>query len=380
VSVSSEQRRLMTKFEDSERRLRAERAGKQRESSASTELSRFVDALEKRGEGSRETRARPSAEIRRAGSNPAERASSRARWRNIGDEALIDAAPAQARRPGGAVETSQSAQESGFRDEIGGPEPDEQTLTFRTIDVAEGTAAQRRLLYFTALIIVIGVAALTAGMVSWRKLSNPSESALIGREALVAKQQPNEMTDANRPAPDVSNVDAQPADIAPDDQGSAPPTQQPGDAKHDGLGPVLLAIEQPAPRPKLLFDAAPPLNLDATPEPPKVSEAEKAGDVEKTGDVEKVSKVEHEAEASVSGSIANCFVKVDGRVLVSRSCQVSWTKQQRVTFQLAEKPLTISFEHGRTWLATLGSQELGKVFKTGSCWGSKRVYVCEHGK
>ena len=49
-----------------------------------------------------------------------------------------------------------------------------------------------------------------------------------------------------------------------------------------------------------------------------------------------------------------------------------------VTFALAEKPLTISHDHGRTWLATLGSGELGKVFKTGSCWGSKRAYICEH--
>ncbi len=403
MSVSSEQRRLMTKFEDSERRLRAARARNRGENGASTELSRFVDALEKRGEESRETRRRPSAEIRRESSNPAERASSRARGRDIGDEALIDAAPAHSRRPEAAMETSQSAQESGFRDEIGWPEPDEQTLTFRAIGVADRAAAQRRLLYFTALIIVIGVAGLTASMISWRKLSNPSESALIGRETLVAEPQLKETTDANRPAPDVSIVDAQPADVAPDDQGSAPtpasiptpaapsiptpetaasapPTREPADAKYGGFGPVLLAIEQPAPRPKLLFDTAPSLNLDATPQPPKVSEVEKASDVEKTGDVEKVGKIEREAESRVSGSIANCFVKVDGRVLISRSCQVSWTKQQRVTFQLAEKPLTISYDHGRTWLATLGSQELGKVYKTGSCWGSKRVYVCEHGK
>jgi hypothetical protein len=129
-----------------------------------------------------------------------------------------------------------------------------------------------------------------------------------------------------------------------------------------------------------LFDQAPPLNLDASSEPSRVGKVEKSGDVENAHDVENVIGVEKEAKSRVNESTSKCLVKVDGRVLIDRSCQVSWTKQQRVTFALAEKTLTLSLDHGRTWLATLGSRELGKVFKTGSCWGSKRAYICEHHK
>jgi hypothetical protein len=212
------------------------------------------------------------------------------------------------------------------------------------------------LLYFTALLIVIGVFGLTASSVSWRKLLNPAEIALIEREGRGAKLQPEKMAGAQ-------------------------PTQEPADDEHYDLGHVLAPFETAALRPKLLFDQAPPLMEDSIPEPSKAADqAEKAGDVEKASDVEKVSKVEKDTKSKANESIANCFVKVDGRVLISRSCQVSWTKQQQVAFKIAEKSLTISYDHGRTWLATLGSQELGKVYKTGSCWGSKRVYVCEHGK
>ncbi|MGA8169865.1 MAG: hypothetical protein WB816_03375 [Methylocystis sp.] len=135
-----------------------------------------------------------------------------------------------------------------------------------------------------------------------------------------------------------------------------------------------------------MFDQAPPLNLDPgsepLSEPLKVSQVEKAGDVANAGDVETAGAIEKGAkvEPRPKESTGKCLVKVDGRVLIDRSCLVSWTKQQRASFPVAGKPLTVSLDHGRTWRATLGSQELGKVFKTGSCWGSERVYACEHYK
>ena len=278
-------------------------------------------------------------------------------------------------------------------------EPQEEALDRRPAYIDYGAATRRRLLYFTALIIVIGFVGLAASSVSWRKLSNPTETTLIGRGA---EPQPEEMTDADRPAQNASIVGAQPADVSSDDRGPSsapvdiptsaasipspettpgtPPAQEPAGAKHDDPGYVLAPIEEVATKPKLLFDQAPPLNLDSSSEPSRVSKVEKAGDVENASDVENVSRVEKEAKSRVDESTSNCLVKVDKRVLINRSCQVSWMKQQRVTFALAEKPLTISHDHGRTWLATLGSQELGKVYKTGSCWGSKRVYICEHHK
>ena len=375
----------MAEFENREKRPRGAPSGAQDENSALAELSRFVDAQKNRGEQGRERRGRPSAEIRHERSNPAERAGSQARKRYVDDDSgPIDAGSARA---------------SGFRNENAWPKPQQEALDRRPVYIDYGAATRRRLLYFTALIIVIGFVGLAASSVSWRKLSNPTETTLIGRRA---EPQPEEMTDADRPAQNASIVGAQPADVPSDDRGASsapveipasaasipspettpgtPPAQEPAGAKHDDPGYVLAPIEEVATKPKLLFDQAPPLNLDSSSEPSTGSKVEKAGDIQNASDDENVSRVEKEPKSRVNESISNCLVKVDGRVLINRSCQVSWTKQQQVTFALAEKPLTISHDHGRTWLATLGSRELGKVFKTGSCWGSKRAYICEHHK
>ena len=375
----------MAEFENREKRPRGAPSGAQDENSAPAELSHFVDPQKNRGEQGRERRGRPSAEIRHKRSNPAERPGSQARNRYVDDDSgPIDAGSARAK---------------GFRNENAWSEPQQEALDRRPVYIDYGAATRRRLLYFTALIIVIGFAGLAASSVSWRKLSNPTETALIGRGA---EPQPEEMTDADRPAQNASIVGAQPADVPSDDRGASsapveipasaasipspettpdtPPAREPAGAKHDDPGYVLAPIEEGATKPKLLFDQAPPLNLDSSSEPSTGSKVEKAGDIQNASDDENVSRVEKEPKSRVNESISNCLVKVDGRVLINRSCQVSWTKQQQVTFALAEKPLTISHDHGRTWLATLGSRELGKVFKTGSCWGSKRAYICEHHK
>ena len=156
----------MAEFENREKRPRGAPSGAQDENSALAELSRFVDAQKNRGEQGRERRGRPSAEIRHERSNPAERAGSQARKRYVDDDsAPIDAASARA---------------SGFRNENAWSEPQEEALDRRPVYIDYGAAARRRLLYFTALIIVIGFVGLAASSVSWRKLSNPTETTLIG--------------------------------------------------------------------------------------------------------------------------------------------------------------------------------------------------------
>ena len=88
----------MAEFENREKRPRGAPSGAQDENSALAELSRFVDAQKNRGEQGRERRGRPSAEIRRERSNPAERAGSQARKRyGDDDSAPIDAASARAK-------------------------------------------------------------------------------------------------------------------------------------------------------------------------------------------------------------------------------------------------------------------------------------------
>jgi hypothetical protein len=90
-------------------------------------------------------------------------------------------------------------------------------------------------------------------------------------------------------------------------------------------------------------------------------------------------------EAAVKGPDASseknsgaCFIKIGGRVYVNGSCHVSRTNGPSVTFDLPKRPVTITFDHGRTWTATVGTRQLGKVVKRDACWGSKKVYVCEH--
>jgi len=77
---------------------------------------------------------------------------------------------------------------------------------------------------------------------------------------------------------------------------------------------------------------------------------------------------------------AGCFVKIDGRVQFAGRCQIRWTKEASVNFALDHDPVTLTRDHGRTWGMTWGKRELGKVFKRGSCWGSRRVYICEQKK
>ena len=188
----------MAEFENREKRPRGAPSGAQDENSALAELSRFVDAQKNRGEQGRERRGRPSAEIRRERSNPAERAGSQARKRYVDDDfAPIDAASARAKRFS--------------KQKCCGPSPKRRQLDHRPVYIDYGAAARRRLLYFTALIIVIGFVGLAASSVSWRKLSNPTETTLIGREIRGARSQPEEMAEADRPAQNASIVDAQPA-------------------------------------------------------------------------------------------------------------------------------------------------------------------------
>ncbi|PPD42719.1 MAG: hypothetical protein CTY15_11785 [Methylocystis sp.] len=79
-----------------------------------------------------------------------------------------------------------------------------------------------------------------------------------------------------------------------------------------------------------------------------------------------------------SGRMAKCYFKLSGRVQNSGPCRVSRT-DKAVVFQLPGKPLQIAQIRGRVWSATLGGRSLGKVYKTGACWGAKGFYACDNG-
>jgi hypothetical protein len=217
---------------------------------------------------------------------------------------------------------------------------------------------------------------------SWPKLSSPTETALLARQQKEANPRVKNMSDISprdigaAPEPGAESMLTRGAEP------SASPTPQSAGSMHNDLGYVLQPIEEAALRPKLLFDQAPPLALDSSSEQLEAGKAEKAGDVANAGDGGTVGGIEKEAKPGVGNreTVSNCLVKIDGRILINRSCGVSWMKQREATFELGGKSLTIAHDHRRTWLATLGGRELGKVYKTGSCWGSKRVYICEYKK
>jgi hypothetical protein len=73
-----------------------------------------------------------------------------------------------------------------------------------------------------------------------------------------------------------------------------------------------------------------------------------------------------------------CFFKLSGRVQSSGSCRVLHTGGG-VTFQFPGKPLTIAHAQGSVWSATFGGRDIGKVYRSGSCWAAKGFYACEKG-
>lgn len=175
--------------------------------------------------------------------------------------------------------------------------------------------------------------------------------------------QPNEdaqLTDAETTAPlPPPAAAAGPASI-PNATPSAQTKQDSATAELPNLGYPASAMGEATQRLASAFDDAPPLDRSS---PPQHSKAD---------------VVDKEIDPNGQKDSGTCYVKVDGRVYVNGACQVFQSKGRSVTFGLAGKPVTVAFDHGRTWTATMGKRQLGKVFKRDSCWGNKQVYICEH--
>lgn len=77
---------------------------------------------------------------------------------------------------------------------------------------------------------------------------------------------------------------------------------------------------------------------------------------------------------------ASCFVKIDGRVLVSKTCRILREREKSVVFEIDEGPLTLDYRQGRTWTARLAERDIGNVYKTGNCWGAHGFYACDRGR
>ncbi|WP_144259452.1 hypothetical protein [Methylocystis sp. ATCC 49242] len=128
-----------------------------------------------------------------------------------------------------------------------------------------------------------------------------------------------------------------------------------GDLNHVSARGEIAQTKEPT------FDVAPPVDLKAETEP-----------------VQPTIEAEKDPETAARKSVANCFVKVGGRVLFERKCAVLRTEETKVNFEL-EKPVSLTLDHGKTWTATLDGRALGRVFHRGQCWGGKQVYICAFG-
>lgn len=149
-----------------------------------------------------------------------------------------------------------------------------------------------------------------------------------------------------------------------------PKTDVPSSAP--ALGAATVPQLDPAP-PSAAFDA--PLAVDAAPS------VDAAAPAEPDDDASRVAQESQRAEETAGDARhAKCFVKVDGRVLFERSCTLRQPSRSTLTLNAGDDAVVLTQEHGRTWSADLGGRSLGKVYRTGQCWGRRRqVYICAKG-
>jgi hypothetical protein len=147
-----------------------------------------------------------------------------------------------------------------------------------------------------------------------------------------------------------------------------PPTKADIPAAAPALGaPEVEPLE--AGRPKTAFDAAPPVDTAAMEEPKEEAPAPAAA-----------RESQREDEPAREDRRGKCFVKIDGHVLFERGCMVRQPRRSTLTLNAGDEAVVLTLEHGRTWTASLGGRNLGKVYRTGECWGRRRqVFICAKG-
>ena len=138
-------------------------------------------------------------------------------------------------------------------------------------------------------------------------------------------------------------------------------------ASTPALGAATVPQLDPAP-PKIAFEDAPLVDTAATAEPDDEAPPPAARQSQRAD------------EPANEGRRAKCFIKVDGKVLFERSCMLRQPSRSTLTLNAGDDAVVLTLEHGRTWTASLGGRSLGKVYRTGQCWGRRRqVYICAKG-
>ncbi|MGJ0509786.1 MAG: hypothetical protein ACR652_22220 [Methylocystis sp.] len=199
--------------------------------------------------------------------------------------------------------------------------------------------------------------------------------------------QPQPQTRPEKPAPAMQNVEKT-SEIQADPAHA--PISAPAQATAASLAPIAAAPAPLAPPPaemraRLGAPVTEPARemamAEASPEPEPAAVAAPAPAARELAPPPAQRTAEEpraDAPESDRSRMAHCYVKLSGRVTISGTCRVQRTDDGLI-FQLPGKPLEIAHAHGRVWTATLGGRTIGKVYKSGSCWGGRGFYACQNG-
>jgi hypothetical protein len=152
------------------------------------------------------------------------------------------------------------------------------------------------------------------------------------------------------------------------------------------LGFPASALGEFAEKNRPSFETAPPLAPGAAapailaPAPPPDPPAAEAAPSSPPEAPPPAARPAQEGTGAMDEYEARCFVKIDGKVLVSRSCRILRDGVKSVVFEIDDGPLTIDQRQGRVWTARLKDRDFGNVYKTGECWGAHGFYACDRGR
>ena len=144
------------------------------------------------------------------------------------------------------------------------------------------------------------------------------------------------------------------------------------------LSPPVLKTETLAAAPAP--EAAPVLRLDAARPKTAFDDAPPVDTADSASAAQSADESQREEKPANEGRRTQCLVKVDGRVLFERTCLLRQPTRSMVSLAAGDEAVVLTLERGRTWTASLGGRSLGKVYRTGQCWGRRReVYICAKG-
>ncbi|MGD9657378.1 MAG: hypothetical protein AB7U61_07010 [Methylocystis sp.] len=227
-----------------------------------------------------------------------------------------------------------------------------------------------RFFYYGAAALVIVGTAIVVTSAFWGELPqnlDPEDSltpqtVVSSGAASVATPhaQPTNLRSQEQPV----SIVAGPVEPAPaQDRAAAQPPEP--EAVSQASNAVAPSVANPAPEPESLDDGVAGLRGAA-----------QSGAAD--GESETAMSAPDKEAAAPEARRVKCYIRISGRVREGGSCQVS-RHGGAVTFQYSGQTLTLSPVRGKTWSATLAGRKLGNVYKSGSCWASKGVYICDRG-